>query len=85
MTRQNDIALLILKQNVTLDPFTKIACLPNELAFPNLDKQVYAFNWNDLFKLSTNTDLKLSLLNDSDCSSYDSFCNNSQICAGKFI
>ena len=53
ITLINDIALLILNEEVTLDLFTSIACLPNKLAYQNLDNQVFAFNWNDLYKLST--------------------------------
>ena len=82
-TRRNDIALIILNKEAILNDFNKIVCLPNRLVHPSMDNQVYAFNWNDLFKLSTNTDVKLTLLNYTYCNGYD-VCNNcSQICAGK--
>ena len=71
---------------MTLDAFTSISCLPNRLVYPNNDTEVYAFNWNDLFKLSTNTDLKLNLQNNYDCYSIDDMFNDTlKLCAGKFF
>ena len=82
-TRQNDIAIIILNKEATLNDVNKIACLPNRLTYPNVDNQVNAFNWNDLFRNSANTDVRLSLLNSSDCNVNYMFNESSQICAGK--
>ncbi len=87
-TLQNDIALLYLESDVTLNNYIQIACLPSasSTSYPGANIVVYAAGWGLLNSSESTTpnilnNVKLSTYSSSKCP-YSNFYDAGMICAG---
>ena len=85
----NDIALIYLKNEVTLSNVIQIACLPSAKSntYPSANTYAYAAGWGTLSYEGTAPSLlnnvKLNIYSSSSCNLIDAMHNyNAQICAG---
>jgi hypothetical protein len=88
--KQNDIALLYLTTDVTLNSFIQTACLPpySSVYYPGLNMDVFAVGWGLLASTDSTTpnilyNVKLKTHTQSQCP-YSIFNNFGMICAGKY-
>jgi trypsin len=85
----NDIALLFLPTNVTLNNYIQIACLPKESSntYPGTNVSVYAAGWGTLSSGGNQPDklqnVKLTAYPASSCTKVNQL-TNGQICAGLY-
>lgn len=91
-TYLNDIALLILDSDITLNTYVKLACLPNaSTTYPPVNQNVWASGWGALSSGGSSPDklqnVKLTVYNSAMCSNVSPTNTkswNDQICAGIF-
>ena len=88
-TLRNDLGLIRLAYNVTLNNYIQLACLPSQLSisFPGTSGDAYAAGWGltQSFGYSTPDllfNVKLSIYSSSQCL-YSSYFDPGMICAGK--
>jgi trypsin len=87
-TFQNDIALLYLASDVTLNNYIQIACIPStsSTSYPGINLDVYAAGWGLLSSSESTTpnllyNVKLSTYSSAQCP-YSGYYDDGMICAG---
>jgi len=91
-TMLNDIALLILDQNITLNTYVKLACLPNSSSsYPPVNQNAWASGWGTLSSGGSQPDkmqnVKLTIYSSSMCNNVFPSLTKSwdnQVCAGDY-
>lgn len=87
-TFKNDISIFKLANPVVLNKYIKLACLPSTISnnYPLSDIPCYASGWGTLTEGGSTPDVlynvKLSVLNSSECHNYPNYIAESQVCAG---